>query len=619
MAKLDILQKSPMKESEFIEQNKEKWVTFENNLSKKGVDPEKTSKLFIQITDDLSYARTFYKNRSVKNYLNGVAKLLFNDINKSTKNRLSAFVQFWKTDLPLVVYVARRAMLISFVVFVSCFILGVVTSIYDPDFAKTILGSGYIDMTNENIDKGDPMAVYKSRGEMETFLPIFFNNIRIDFMTFFSGIFMAVGTLLIMVVNGVMVGVFQYFFIEKGLFWESFLGIWTHGALEISSIIISGGAGLTLGKGLLFPGTYSRFQAFKMSGMNGLKIIMGVAPITLLAAFIEGFLTRHTDIPNALRFSFILLSFGFIFIYFFWYPRKVAKQTENINEHAENKPIFKTKEIFSPSEILSGGKIITETLRFFFKSFSLLGFLMLSVSFVFSVVVATDSLDLFYFNETPFFSLPQFFNYEEFPLLAVMSSIFFIVVLVGGFLFVKRKLLDDGKVSSVFKAPAFVNTVIATTLTIPLFVGLIMIGNEWFIALAFIMLPLLVFMTGVSSSQNISFFKAVNFSGGLLNKRWLIFVGISLVFSAIGMLFFLATNFALNILFIENALIWMLTDDSDVASKISVGISVFQLAFSFLVYLVLLIISNSLMFYTFKESYTAENLISRINKIRATE
>lgn len=608
-----------MKESEFIEQNKQKWVDFENNLSKKDVSPEKTSKLFVQITDDLSYARTFYKNRSVKNYLNGIAKLLFNDINKSKKNRFAAFSHFWKTDLPLTLYVSRRPMLISLVVFVACFILGVVTSIYDPEFAKTILSSGYIDMTNENIANGDAMAVYKSDGEMETFLPIFLNNIKIDFMTFFAGIFMSIGTLLIMVVNGVMVGVFQYFFIEKGVFWESFLGIWTHGALEISAIILSGGAGLVLGKGLLFPGTYSRFQAFRISGMNGLKIIMGVAPVTLLAAFIEGFLTRHTEIPDVLRFLFILMSFAFIFIYFVWYPRKVAKQTEDLNELTDIKPIYKAKIVFNSKEILNTGTIITETLRLFFKGFSFFGALIIVTSLLFTIILTTDKLNLFLLSDTYYFAYPQFFNYLDFPALAILSALCFVVVLVGGHLHIKKQLLIEEEAYTFFKNPAFTNTALAAFLSIPIFIGLIAIGSGWFILLAFLLFPLLILMTTISAHQNVSFFKAINLIGGLLNKRWGLLLVISFFFFAVSGLVYLASSGALNILFIQNAIVWMLTDDDLIAEKITVGISVFQLIFSFLLYIVLTLIANSVLFYTLKESYTAENLISRINQIKANK
>ena len=59
-----------MRETSFIKQNKEKWKEFESILEKKDKDPDKLNDLFIQITDDLSYSRTFYPNRSVRVYLN---------------------------------------------------------------------------------------------------------------------------------------------------------------------------------------------------------------------------------------------------------------------------------------------------------------------------------------------------------------------------------------------------------------------------------------------------------------------------------------------------------------------------------------------------------------------
>ena len=70
-----------MKESHFIEQNNQKWDELEMGLYSEDQDPKEKSRLFIQVLDDLSYARTFYRNRSVREYLNGIAQLLFNDLN----------------------------------------------------------------------------------------------------------------------------------------------------------------------------------------------------------------------------------------------------------------------------------------------------------------------------------------------------------------------------------------------------------------------------------------------------------------------------------------------------------------------------------------------------------
>src|ERR1035437_1867055 len=148
-----------MKESKFIEQNKKNWQEFEKDLCYKQNKATRLSRLFIQITDDLSYARTFYKYRSVKNFLNGIAQSLFNDLYRNQPRNIKGFVKFWKSDLPLQIHEARREFRISFVVFLLAFCIGILSSVYDKDFARLILGNNYVNMTTENIKNHDPLAV----------------------------------------------------------------------------------------------------------------------------------------------------------------------------------------------------------------------------------------------------------------------------------------------------------------------------------------------------------------------------------------------------------------------------------------------------------------------------
>ena len=70
-----------MRETKFIEQNKEKWSKFEKILDDNKKDPGELSEVFIDITDDLSYARTHYPNRSVTVYLNSLAQKIFQKLN----------------------------------------------------------------------------------------------------------------------------------------------------------------------------------------------------------------------------------------------------------------------------------------------------------------------------------------------------------------------------------------------------------------------------------------------------------------------------------------------------------------------------------------------------------
>jgi uncharacterized membrane protein SpoIIM required for sporulation len=634
-----------MKESDFIKQNKEKWKNFELNLIKKDATPQEISKLFVQITDDLSYARTFYRSRSVKLYLNGVAKLLFNDINKTKKNKWSVLSDFWKKELPLVFYSAKRAMLISFIVFWSCFVLGVVTSINSPDFARTILGDSYIEMTNKNIADGSPMHVYADDGEMETFLPILLNNLRVAFTTFFLGVFASIGSLVIMMYNGVMVGVFQFFFVEKdvlitmmnskgllvgffqyffledNLFRKSFLSIWTHGTLEISAIIMAGGAGITLGKGLLFPKTYSRLQAFKMSARKGLKIIIGISPVIILAAFIEGFLTRHTDISSIIRFSFILLSLALVLLYFVWYPNWVAKKTPHKESIVDAPPVYTKNSVFNPFEILSTNKIFSETLRIFFKNIGTYFLIAGCCSILFSIAVATDKLELFFVNDYYYndFTIVNYFNYSELPLISVLSGLSFLLILIFTILFTQHKLTNSSNNRFSFKDTPFNNTVFSCLLTIPIFIGLIAIGNGWFIFLAFLLLPLLILMCSISANENIHFFAAVGQTGRLLNKSWAKLISLTLIFFILVWVFFISCRSVFDTFIIKEGLIWGLTDDEDIASTLSVAISSFIISFNFIVYLILMATSFGVLYFTLKETFTAENLIARISKIKAKE
>jgi uncharacterized membrane protein SpoIIM required for sporulation len=102
--------------------------------------------------------------------------------------------------------------------------------------------------------------------------------------------------------------------------WDSALAIWLHGTLEISAIIVAGAAGLAMGNGWLFPGTYSRLYSFRRGAKRGLKIVIGTVPLFCIAGFIESFLTRHTEYPDVFRLTIILLSAAFIVYYYIILP-----------------------------------------------------------------------------------------------------------------------------------------------------------------------------------------------------------------------------------------------------------------------------------------------------------
>ncbi|MBT8273506.1 MAG: stage II sporulation protein M, partial [Bacteroidia bacterium] len=125
----------------------------------------------------------------------------------------------------------------------------------------------------------------------------------------------------------VMLGSFQYFFYEQGVFWESVRGIWIHGAMEIFAIVIEAAAGLMLGASILFPRTYSRLTSFKMGVKDGVKILISTFPFTFSAGFLEGYVTRYSDsMPNWLSVGIILVTLSIISYYYLIYPYILTKK-----------------------------------------------------------------------------------------------------------------------------------------------------------------------------------------------------------------------------------------------------------------------------------------------------
>src|SRR3982750_2104844 len=102
-----------MKETRFVSQNKEKWLESETLLTNPAKDPEKLSNLFTQVVDDLSYSRTYYPNRSVRVYLNKIARQYFSIIYSHKKERRNHFKLFWLDELPQIILYSKKQLLTS--------------------------------------------------------------------------------------------------------------------------------------------------------------------------------------------------------------------------------------------------------------------------------------------------------------------------------------------------------------------------------------------------------------------------------------------------------------------------------------------------------------------------
>jgi uncharacterized membrane protein SpoIIM required for sporulation len=316
-----------MKEVHFLKKHQESWKSLEELLAKPGKkNPDQLSELYIRLTDDLSYSRTYFPDSKTTQYLNGLSAALHQEIYRNKREKSNRLTEFWKTELPLTVRKYHNVLGLSFAVFFLSFAIGWISAENDQGFVRLILGDRYVNMTEENINNGKPMDVYGQMAEGPMFLYITFNNIYVSFLFYILGITFGIGTLWRLFSTGIMVGSFLNFFYRKDLLIDAMLAIWMHGTIEIAVAVIAGTAGFVLAQGIVFPGTYSRVESIKRGAKDGLKIVIGLVPCFLIAGFIESFLTRHYNASPLLSASVIVFSLAFIITYFGVYPVIVERQ-----------------------------------------------------------------------------------------------------------------------------------------------------------------------------------------------------------------------------------------------------------------------------------------------------
>ncbi len=329
-----------MREAQFLKQNADKWKQYETILVSGSATDELASG-FVDLTDDLAYARTFYPESNSVKYLNGLASRFHQKIYRNKKEKRGRIFWFWQFELPVLFKKYQKQFLVSFLFFLVFALIGALSAKYDENFVRLILGDDYINMTTHNIEAGDPFGVYKSADSLSMFFFIAFNNISVAFLGYVMGIFFSVGSILMLLRNGIMMGSFQYFFISKGLGLRFLTVVFLHGTLELWSIIIAGAAGLILGNSILFPGTYKRSVSIMRGAKDGLKIVVGLIPLFLTAAFFESFVTRQTEMPVIINILILAGSLFFIIWYFIIYPNKLHKKmqrskTETIPEKSQS-------------------------------------------------------------------------------------------------------------------------------------------------------------------------------------------------------------------------------------------------------------------------------------------
>ncbi len=275
-------------------------------------------RLYRSASADLSRARALDIGGDTRIYLNNLVVKAHNQVYQRERNRWQDLWNFFWLTFPGLVKENIFYILVSFSIFCLPMVASYWLVLSDTDFAHLEVLKGQPLVPEQMwhlIEKHkmwtDSAQNYSPAASSE----IATNNIRVAILAFAYGVTFAVGTVFVLFVNGMMIGTIFGVCHSYGLFERLLAFVAPHGVLELTAIFISGGAGLLLGKAMLFPGQLKRSDALKRAARPALGLFGGCIPLLLIAGTIEGFLSPRTDIASEEKYAVSVATFVCLIVY----------------------------------------------------------------------------------------------------------------------------------------------------------------------------------------------------------------------------------------------------------------------------------------------------------------
>lgn len=253
--------------------------------------------LYRQTAQDLSAVRADRGSRTQEEYLNQLLARAHNHIYSGKKLEPRQILRFFAVEYPRIFRKLFPWVAASFFIFVAGGALGALLTFSRPAFMRLFLSPSMVasiehhKMWTQNLVSVKPQASSW----------IMTNNISVCFSTFAGGIVAGLGTIWLLFFNGLMMGVVGMACAQARMSLQLWSFAVAHGSLELPSIFISGGAGLRLAAGLLFPGIYSRGDSLKRAAIESIRLLSGVVPLLMIAGTLEAFLSP-SHAPIAVKF-----------------------------------------------------------------------------------------------------------------------------------------------------------------------------------------------------------------------------------------------------------------------------------------------------------------------------
>jgi uncharacterized membrane protein SpoIIM required for sporulation len=252
--------------------------------------------LYQRSSAQLSHVRTHYGDPQLTTALSGVVGRANQAVYGLRGRGLGGVGRFFASTFPAAVWDCRRPIGVSAAVFFLPAVVVCLWLLNSPAALEASASPG-----DRSVYVNDLFEqYYYDRAPWQFFAEVTLNNIFVSFQAFAGAATAGVITVVVLFVNGAGVGQAAAWMIHEGeaaRFWGYIL---PHGMLELSAVVIAGGAAFRLGWVLLVPGDRTRAEALRAEGLRTITVILGLVAMFVVAGLIEGFITGR-GLPVGLR------------------------------------------------------------------------------------------------------------------------------------------------------------------------------------------------------------------------------------------------------------------------------------------------------------------------------
>jgi uncharacterized membrane protein SpoIIM required for sporulation len=291
----------------FVRKNRPHWQELEAMLAQMDRRaPESKRRSFLQelsstyraTTADLAFAQTHFRGTTVLLFLHQLVARAHNQIYRSRPLAAGEFVRFFRQEIPNAVRHHLVALNWAALIFLTGVMLGLSVVQFDEQAASIILPTRILDSIYSGRMWTGPIFSVLPAPVASTYL--FTSNISVALLAFAGGLSFGIISFWILFLNGVMLGVVFKLCSNYGLLGPLLAFVATHGLLEISAIVVSGGAGFVVANALLRPGDYSRGDALSVQSRSALRMAVASVPALIIAGCLEAFVSPST-LPVAFK------------------------------------------------------------------------------------------------------------------------------------------------------------------------------------------------------------------------------------------------------------------------------------------------------------------------------